>query len=172
MDCDIHMYAEVKRTRNDMWGGVLGGRMNPGRNYLLFGRLAGVGTNGPAVVEPRGIPDDTGWGARGDYWLHVSEEAGDADGFCTPESAERYVGYGSKAVRRTDGTILRVEHPDWHTPTWLLLSEYEQALRLTEEDAGGLVWPLDLAEYHAVASALGSMEAQGYETRVVFWFDN
>lgn len=80
MGCDIHLYVEVRK--NGKWERVgsmvkneyywpeeehsddpeskpmVRERFWRGRNYSLFGILAGVRTDGPPIVKPRGIPKD------------------------------------------------------------------------------------------------------------------
>jgi hypothetical protein len=69
--CDIHMYAEFRRDGSEHWWGI-GKRWNPGRNYSLFGHLAGVRSVVDPVVEPRGFPEDAAWAARDDYHYYVA----------------------------------------------------------------------------------------------------
>jgi len=66
MGCDIHFYTEVFKNDNwvtaDDWHPVmkwvLKERYN-GRNYVLFGVLAGVRKDDvPRLSNPRGLPDD------------------------------------------------------------------------------------------------------------------
>ena len=54
MGCDIHLHQEVKIK--GVWHHYK--HQSVARNYQLFGIMAGVRGDGPAVVEPRGIPDD------------------------------------------------------------------------------------------------------------------
>ena len=83
MGCDIHMFTEIKRTIDDKPRWVNSDRWVPnpyyiygnddekqyerpwechsiydGRNYELFSVLANVRGYGPAILEPRGLPDD------------------------------------------------------------------------------------------------------------------
>lgn len=53
MGCDIHGIFEVKL--NGKW--YTYDRVKQGRNYWLFGKLAGV-RGGGSIFEPKGIPDD------------------------------------------------------------------------------------------------------------------
>ncbi len=54
MGCDIHLYQEVKV------GGVWWLYSTPriDRWYALFGKMAGVRGDGPAIIAPKGIPED------------------------------------------------------------------------------------------------------------------
>lgn len=158
MGCDIHAYVEYRER--DRWSGF-GGRLNPGRNYEAFGILAAVRGDGPAIVEPRGVPSDMSWEATDDFYMHVVENDKDAwEGAVKRSTAEEWIQHGASRWH-TDGR--RITHPDWHTPSWLTLPEYDAALaRFSAREP----------EYRAVAAAMRELEACGYETRLVFWFDN
>jgi hypothetical protein len=51
MGCDIHAYVESKKPDSKTWWGF-GGRINPGRNYRMFGKLAGVRCDG-CITKPK-----------------------------------------------------------------------------------------------------------------------
>jgi hypothetical protein len=219
--CDLHCYVEYRskrpRSAYDREWRDFGGRVNPGRNYAAFAALAGVrGPQSRGGVEPRGIPDDMAWAARGDWWLYIDDRyagsSGGEDGptddvellvraclahpgeetprraLCdelqtrygpdavAPEflgrvryvggkDAARYAEYGKKVELR-DGRPTAVEHPDWHTPTWLAPDEWERALKAAR------MTPPDDPKYFAVLGAMRALEAAGYKVRVVCWFDN
>ncbi len=157
MGCDIHLYIEYKHTEDNLWSNF-GKRINPGRNYGVFADLAGVRNSygvTPATV-PRGYPEDAAFATADDYWLNVTEVEG--EGCCSPKQAEVYVSYGS---RYSDETKNFVSNPDWHSHSWLTPDEYAKAI-------DGHAEP----EYRAILAALRSFEADGYQARVVFWFDN
>lgn len=161
MGCDIHAYIESKRKDSAHWCGF-GGRINPGRHYRLFGKLAGVRSDG-CLIEPRGVPDDLGWDSSDDYWLAVNDKYAEDEGYCSQESALNYIKHGSRVKLNKDNTMDKVEHPDWHTPSWLNASELEAAL----DGENGYV-----DEYKAMLAAMKSLESSGKDVRVVFWFDN
>ncbi len=58
-----------------------------------------------------------------------------------------------------------ISDPDWHTPSWLTVKEYEQVLRAREEieDYGKLD-----QEWYAILAAMKVLN----NARFVFWFDN
>lgn len=57
MGCDIHMYLETKPKLNGKWR--LKKEIDIGRNYILFGLLAGVRYDLlPPISESRGLPYD------------------------------------------------------------------------------------------------------------------
>jgi hypothetical protein len=180
MGCDIHLFAEHRHPNSESWWGF-GGRMNPGRDYGLFGTLAGVREDGPPVSEPRGFPVNAGWAAREEYTIYVTEtpeEAaewrGDLERAYPREKVESWVPCGSSVwlegphpVR--NGLVGKISDPDAHTATWLTLPEFRDAIRRRE-----MKYPSHPvgAEYRALLAALESLAADGHEARVVFWFDN
>ena len=169
MGCDIHCYIEHRQRApyaNDYqksWDSFAG-RINPGRWYFLFGRLAGVRGEGPPVVGPRGIPDDLAYAARDDWWSYISDTP--SDGWVSREAATRYVTQYGCATRSLPGNTepTWVQNPDWHDPAWLTPDEWALALEHCD--------PQGAEEYRAMLAAMRSLEADGREVRVVFWFDN
>lgn len=158
MGCDIHLYIEYKPSGADRWRSF-GERINPGRNYQIFGRLAGVRCEDEQHIAPRGVPEDMSYSALGDHWLYVTDRPG--DGSCTRQDAERYI---SNCGSRWRGSEQKhVSHPDWHTHSWLTTSEFADAIG--GFDSGEF-------EYRAILAAMRSFEADGCVARVVFWFDN
>lgn len=223
MGCDIHCYVEYRNPKSEYdptrWNDF-GGQINPGRNYRIFGALAGVRHGQPkGCVPARGIPPDLAWQAHGDWWVYVTDdeptraddgeggigdaamglmrvclahpkedtprkmlldalqewnghdEAGrDSDwpriGGVTRERADAWVSGGRRDAVKYNHDRSAVEHPDWHTPTWLTPDEWEFALKA----AGQL--PGTEPEYYAMLAAMRSLEAGGFEVRCVMWFDN
>lgn len=158
MGCDIHCYVEFKGKGDERWR-PFGGRINPGRYYRLFGRLAGV-RGGTALVPPRGYPDDAAYNADGDHWLFIHDAGG--DNCVTPSRAIEYVGsYGSRYKLDSDGKAAWVSDPDWHSHTWLTPDEFAAALL-----------PDAQPTYRALLAAMRSLEGEGYAVRIVIWFDN
>lgn len=204
MGCDIHCYIEYRkkdfRAEHPQWDDF-GGRINPGRNYLLFGFMAGVRCEAPHIA-PRGMAEHMGYRSRNDAWLFVVEEKdGDSDN-CAAADAERWIKSGSSTLEDAEKPLLhnRVSHPDWHSHSWLTADEFELAIagylkqsgfqintpRLpAPSDVGATAiektgqpfdeakWALGgIREYWAILAALRCFEAQGFDARLVFWFDN
>jgi hypothetical protein len=165
MGCDIHVYVEHRPSTTYSWGGF--GQMNPGRDYALFGTLAGVrGTVAP-VVQPRGIPSDVGFWASDDYTLRVGEVTSWEGHTVSQADAERFLAHGSTWYRQEQGH--RITHPDWHTPSWVTLPELREAMRRANAMHDGRQCD---PEWDAVAAAMEALERRGHEVRLVFWFDN
>lgn len=155
MGCDIHCYIEYRNPKNPRWCDF-GGRINPGRDYRIFEKLAGVRGSDEPEIHPRGFPTDCAGSASDDYWLFITDTEGPC--YCTRQRAEQYVSGG--CVWRNEEKQW-VSHPDWHNHSWLTPDEFEKVLT-----------GFTSLEYTAILAAMRSFETQGYESRIVFWFDN
>lgn len=176
MGCDIHMYVEYREkeragTQYDWWNSF-GGRINPGRNYTLFGILCdGVRFDPPEGKshEQKGLPDGPlGTHAEHDVHLYIRDDSSEwEEQSCTLSDAQRW---GRKIEYNKDGKPWRTYHPDWHSHTWLTTKELAQAYRWYSSINRGYSVG---AEYKALLSAMKALENKGKnEVRVVFWFDN
>lgn len=165
MGCDIHCYPEFRKPNNEHWSSW-SGRVNPGRNYELFGFIAGVRGEGEPVVPQRGLPPGKlGFYAFDDHKLSINDKFADSEGFCTFAKAQEWAKHGSVIVNTEAGSPWYVTHPDWHSHTWLTPAELEQAIKCCTR------WePQD--DYFALLAALKSLESRGNEVRLVVWFDN
>jgi len=183
MGCDIHMYVqyqnkkqakETKKQGREPYWWNFGGQMNPGRNYTMFGILAGV-RDWPAdenkSFEPRGIPDfGLCYTARGDLYLYiVDDEDGRVDpgeNYCTLEQAQRW---RRRIYNNDKGEPWYTEHPDWHSHSWLTTKELAQAFRWYKKETGYE----PCLEYRVLLKMMKELEDKGEnEVVVVFWFDN
>jgi len=183
MGCDIHMYLEYSmkskssktdaEKQNAYWVNF-GSHFNPGRHYDLFGFLSkGVrGGDSKDAFTPKGIPENIGAFTFEDYYMFViDDDEGDFEGCVNLKTAIEWVeNYGSDALYRdmtTDGAkvLTHVASPDWHSMNVITLEEYKLAL-----DNFGT--SLGLVEFLAILAAMENLEANGHETRLVFWFDN
>jgi hypothetical protein len=127
MGCDIHMYVEHASRSDEPYWRPLGGRINPGRNYELFGFMAGVRGAGPSVIHERGMPTDAAWEAQGDNRLYICDDEG--DGNCTPRA--------SRALCRWRQSIHRKRRKAYvgHAPR-LALSFLGQRCRIQDSAKG------------------------------------
>jgi hypothetical protein len=181
MGCDIHAFVEYRykpeakeysqsdlgmaegSSSSSRWWGF--GQVDIGRNYSLFGLLAGVrGTQQP-VAEPRGVPKDISWQTEHLYALYVVDKVDSFYGehACSKEDAERWLSKACSSVWR-EGEHRMITGPDWHTPSWVSTSELETVV----ERYGERVPP----ELAAVLAAMKALEKGGCDARLVFWFDN
>jgi hypothetical protein len=207
MGCDIHLYIEYKSKkprydgRESNWASF-GNRINPGRNYAMFGLMANVRncySDGklPVLVEPRGMPDDVYYSTADDNRMYISED--ECENYVTMETAEGWVKSGSSTfINNKEGKPTWVTNPDWHSHSWLTTSEFENVLnkylelesgwykervdthykmveRLNIQPSSWMYAPLDMdiePTYQVVLASLKRFEELGYDARIVFWFDN
>lgn len=177
MGCDIHMYIQYREKPDENgnskyknWWDSFGDRINPGRNYTMFGILAGVRDwpdDDTKMFDPKGVPDfELGWAARHDLIMRITEDPIPGENNCTLEDAERW---RRPITRDKDGKPLWTYHPDWHTHSWLTTKELAQAYRWYRSSTGyapGL-------EYRVLLKTMKALEDGGKnEVVVVFWFDN
>lgn len=160
MGCDIHMYAEYAKAGDAEHWRDFGGHINPGRDYGLFAKLAGVRGEG-AMFPVRGVPSGLSYEAQGDNAFFVTDSKGDR--YVSRDTAQGWVDRGIS--QWTDDRECFVTDPDNHTHSWVTPAELRQAL-----EAPG-PWPHG-DEYWALLAALEELERRGNTARVVFWFDN
>lgn len=95
MGCDIHAFVEYRRHGaerrpvSDGWETMCWAKMNPGRNYEVFGRLADVRGGDSVIGPPRGIPATLSLCTK---WKYEADE-GDAHtpSWCTPDEWEKAI---------------------------------------------------------------------------------
>lgn len=162
MGCDIHMYPEYRKVGRDHWQS-LARRMNPGRDYDLFNKIAGLRGDGEPVLPVRGMPANPSMMTKWENELFISDEGGEE--CCTTKQAEQWITSGSSQY--VDERKKSVTHPDWHSHTWLTSAEFRQILELPRE----IGWNIDVA-YWGLLAMLEEIDRRAQETRIVIWFDN
>lgn len=165
MGCDIHCYIEYSEYKGSWWG--FGGRINPGRDYDIFARLAGVRNYGDEIktpIPPRGVPADMSYEAMGDYALLLSDDGEpDMEGHVHKSTAKLWYGNNPEKYLIRNRMPYAVVHPDWHSHSWMTLDEFESTIK--EYLDGNAI-------YLAMIAAMRAMESNGVKTRIIFWFDN
>ena len=160
MGCDIHAYLEVISKRDSDGRQFVDCVSEPsiGRDYDLFGRMAGV-RGGDALVGPKGIPKDLSWRSQVAFTLRIDsdENASDYSGFVAETDKRNWINEWYDKERRL------IYHPDWHTPSWLSTREFEECCEGYE--AG--TYPRIL-----LASMIEIGKGRLGKARLVFWFDN
>ena len=177
MGCDIHMFVQYRNIERakarkedggyDYWQDF-GGCLNPGRNYTLFGILAGVRDwpeDDNKMFEPKGLPEfELSYAAKDSLYLYVGDD--NEEHTCTLEQAQRW---GRKIINDSDGKPWMTEHPDWHSHTWLTTKELAQAYRWYKQATGYA----PCLEFRVLLKMMKELENKGQnEVVVVFWFDN
>ncbi len=165
MGCDIHAFIEYRESNSRWW--PFGSEFRLSRDYGVFASLAGVrgrGGDDSPVAAGRGVPDDLAHVSESANRLYVSEDEG--EGNATLANAQRWIASGcSKPIIR-DGKMNFVTHPDWHSHSWCTSAELKAAIESLGVERG------TSPQYYAAIAAMEAFEKLGYETRLVFWFDN
>ncbi len=168
MGCDIHIYIEFKSTELSNWQSF-GGRINPGRNYLLFTLLAGIRNYTAklsACFPVRGLPTELGYHSNNDNKLYISNEK--YEDCIAPEKAKLWVeSRSSKYIHNHKDIPTWVTNPDWHSHSWLNTQEFEAVLGMYK-NTGRPPEP----QYEAILAAMRKLEELESGSRIVFWFDN
>lgn len=171
MGCDIHLYVEYRAKDRAASPdpfmrrfSSFGSRINPGRIYEVFAAIAGVraGREDQIKHQPRGLPTDIGFYSGADATLYITEK-GDGYRECKLSDAEKWVAQGSSAWVEQGK---RVTHPYWHSHSWLTFEEFRDAIHPI------VCVKYKEPEYRALLAAMKQLHDDGYEVRVVFWFDN
>ena len=170
MGCDIHAVVEYKEY--DSYSDF--GEVNIRRDYELFSALAfgEGGITDDLPHPPRGLPDDLSLKTHGLFYWDAEElrkfyiEVGDedADDFQPEEIAKGWGDWALKEYLETGG----LPGPDWHTPSWLNLTELAEALAHAKLEVGK-----QSSSFRAVLAAMEVLsESRGPDkVRLVFWFD-
>lgn len=182
MGCDIHMYVEygniednkkrIEKGEEPYWQSF-GGRINPGRDYILFGYLSqGVRYDTEKGFEARGLPDGLGYWSRSEsrYYIVANDEEKFEGAVKLSTAIQWHHSYGCELTYDKDGNPTHVGNPDWHSHSWLTTKEFEKAIKLCQRDKN--TWGISM-QYKALLAAMKSLErSKTHEARVVFWFDN
>lgn len=125
MGCDVHPFIEYQIGDAGYWYSFSQGELELSRNYALFGYMAGVRGFGPAIVEPKGIPDGLSYRVR-DQWVEVGEH--------TPSWLTL------KECRQV--SVLMEENSDWDPPLeWpIIVSIMEQLQNATKKPTRLVFW--------------------------------
>lgn len=198
MGCDIHTfieYSDFTDQNGEPYWSSLGGQINAGRDYTMFGLLAGV-RGGEALFSPRGLPNGKHSYTVEDY-MHVrigtkeQVENSYEGGVVTLETAQGW--RGETIINTLDGKPWKVTNPDLHSHSWLTRNELQlvlaryrlgtsaEELDVTEENraivfeaaaalrGGGERYS---ASWDAIVAAMSAFEGRGCQTRLIFCFDN
>lgn len=164
MGCDIHAYIDYDEYVYDNKKHVSCiAELHLGRNYELFGLMAGVRCPDLALFSPRGLPENFSWHTKYENELMVLEKESDCDEdhTCSREAAERWVKSG--VSKWTNDKHNYVTHPDWHSHSYLYVNELKQVLKKCGNHP-------ELKAIIAMMKALNGDDP--LRSRLVFWFDN
>ena len=137
MGCDIHAYIEMYSKRDSLsstgcWVHCFAENVGIGRDYRLFGLLANVRSPSPFNLSAKGIPNtpQLSFTCASNYYLTVCDGER-TKGVCydfgrcvSREEAERLI--QNKQSFYIDDKKTCIQNPDWHSATYLSLSEMMQ----------------------------------------------
>lgn len=190
MGADIHMFVEYcskkviqelkKEGKKPYWHSY-GGHINPGRNYTMFGVLAGVRGQYEDSFESKSKlnREEMGWSSRDANWFYINKDVAETDfenNITNIETARKWEGYDYRIKNDEHGEPAWVEHPHWHSHSWMSIEELEEAFKRYVVHAS-TEWGVEInnvpLEYRALLASMKALEDDGKnEVRVVFWFDN
>jgi hypothetical protein len=137
MGCDIHAYIEMYNNSSDPFVDCFAENISIGRDYKLFGLLAGVRSHNTANATPKGIPTSPGlsYMCGHHYYLNVCDMHNQPNTHSNPicfhgrrcistEDAHKVVTEGRAKYVDAQKTI--ITDPDWHSATYLCLAEMMQ----------------------------------------------
>lgn len=151
MSRTLHLFIEYKSSKSDTWY-AHGGEFRPDVYNELYKALIGDKAKGR-------VPDMSYRARRADCFT-----INDTNPFhgkeVTESTAHEYVKSG-QSIYRDDG--LQVTNPDYHSHTWLTIREFASILKSVTGYS---------VEYTAILAAMDTFNTIGFDTRIVFWFDN
>lgn len=174
MGADIHLYVEYnpfdghETMRRAMY--VRGVEFFVSRSYRLFGLLGyDRGRTGiEPVVPTKGIDQESlGTELLLEHSYSREDTTSEWDGRITDPHPSPY-----DAAR----LLPEYRNPDWHHDSWASFSELVQVreayLKLVNYDPEHDDMPRVVRDLNLPLSMMCTLEAQGRETRALYWFDN
>lgn len=169
MGTDIRTFIEYRSSSDEIWR--THSEVFPERDYRLFAAIAGVrrDEDSPVLFEPRGFPADASAFAQRAYYAHiVPDQEFVHDGLSRFVRASDVAGIiaGGGHYRHRSKDI--ISSPDARRPSWLSISEIQNALRAigTGNETLGIAWQLALRTMQALEAEFHA------EVRLIFWFEN
>ena len=182
MGCDIHAFIEYRDKedkREEAYWEAFSGELSLGRNYYMFGYLTNGnvrygGVNLKFGVDPKGLPKDPSYEIKNNSRLWITEK-GEGDNETTLEKAEKWnKSLGCKIHYdhwNDKSKPSHVDHPDLHSHSWLSLKEYKMILDAAIKDQKKHHEWVNI-QYKVIYDLMKSLDKNGMEVRLVFWFDN
>jgi len=165
MGCDIHVVIECERW-DSFWSSF--GEIDLPRDYDLFSAIAfgDGGITDSLPYPPRGLPSDVSLKTHGLFYMDGQEykdlmKSHGIEEKIDPEIMEEW----ERKEYLSTGAVIA---PDWHTPSWMNLTEFKASL-----EQGGITTDKQSPEIRATLSAMEALaDAYGIEkVRLIFWFD-
>lgn len=167
MGCDIHTMIEYKAKDRD-WQTFSYDTVNLGRDYRMFTAMADVRNYSDDFVpiEAKGLPEDVSHYTISANSFYVVDGDTEDEGSVSRADAERWVRSGDSEW--TNDKKWRVTDPDAHSHSYLSPEEFEQCIEKVSKIVSYTVDP----DYKVALAMLKKYKELGYESRIVFWFDN
>jgi len=169
MGIDIRAFIERRSSSDDIWR--THSEVFLERDYRLFAAIAGVRGAGDTTVvfQPRGFPSDASAFAQLAYYAHIVPDQefvhNGLSRFVRASDVAGIIGDGGHYRPKSKDIISR---PGARAPSWLSISEIQNALRVIgiRNETLGIAWQLALRTMQAI-----EVEFQA-EVRLAFWFEN
>jgi hypothetical protein len=165
---DIHAFIEYHSASDGIWRAH--SEVFLEREYRLFAAIAGVRDTEDTtpLFEPRGFPADASAFAQRAYYVHI-----EPDQEFVHSGLYRFVRASDVAGIINSGGHYRhqskdiISHPDALYPSWLSLSEIQNALRAigVGNETLGMAWQLALRTMQAIEAEFHA------KARLAFWFE-
>jgi hypothetical protein len=200
MGCDIHVWLEHREKNHPeyTWGSF-GGEMNPGRNYAIFGKIAGL-RGGDALIEPRGFPNDAGYEARRGNETFISDNAdidsllrsisqkdgGMFESYLTLAGGKKFLEEKLRSFSEEPHSVSPEEANGWVEKgdskyvydstgkTYAVTSpDWHSHTWLTPDEFEATISDFpEETEYQVILDCMRSFEKRGHDARVLIFFDN
>jgi len=165
---DIRAFIEYRSASDDLWR--THSEVFLEREYGLFAAMAGVRAteDTTTLFEPRGFPADASAFAQRAYYAHIVPDQefvhNGLSRFVRASDVAGIINSGGHYRHQSKGLI---SHPDALYPSWLTISEIQDALRAIgiRNERLGIAWQLALRTMQAIETEFHA------EVRLVFWFE-
>ena len=168
MGKDIRAFIEYRLASDDIWRSQ--SEVFLEREYRLFAAITGVHytEDTTTLFEPRGFPADASAFAQRAYYAHIVP-----DQEFVHNGLTRFVRASDVAGIINSGGHYRhqskdiISHPDALYPSWLSISEIQNALQAIgiRNETLGIAWQLALRTMQAIEAEFHA------EVRLAFWFE-
>ena len=130
MGCDIHAHIEFfskseYKSSGKCYVHCFSGELCFGRDYILFGLIAGVRHSVPPIIKPRGIPTSPGlsYSASDSYYLNVVDDDAPRVSANSVRSTLAQEWVSEAYACYTDSSKMRITNPNFHSATYLTVDE-------------------------------------------------
>ena len=130
MGCDIHAHIEFfskseYKSSGKCYVHCFSSELCFGRDYILFGLIAGVRHSVPPIIKPRGIPTapEMSYVVSDSYYLSVVDDNATRVYVNSVRSSQAQTWVSDSYSCYTDDSKMHITNPDFHSATHLTLDE-------------------------------------------------